>query len=123
MTILDALKNKQIRYGAGKYFDEATRPGECLWIEDMSELDDFLKERAESHDGSVFVKFNEQLPAEVPTNSPEHTWAMALQVGADHKQVGAVVIWSSDGTEKTWRAGRNREMSFNEFNVRRHGQE
>lgn len=123
MTILDALKNEQIRYGGGKQFDATSRPGECLWIENMSELPALLKQQAASYDGAVFVKFDQPLPISVPTNSPDHTWAWALQVGNDHKQVGAVVIWSSDAKEAAYRASKSRPSSFDEFNARRHGNE
>jgi len=123
MTILDALKNHQIRYGAGKYFDEVTRPGDCYWIESLDELPEFLAERAESYAGSAFVKFDEELPASVPTDNPAHTWAMALQVGAEHQQVGAIVIWSSDEHERAWRGSRpSPVVSHDEFNIRRAGE-
>lgn len=122
MTILEALKNGNIRYAGGRYFDATTRASECLYAETIGEVADLIKANAESYKGGAFVHFDEELPAGVPTGAPEHTWAFALQVGANRDQVGAVVIWSDAENESAWRAGRPESLSFDDFNVRRQGE-
>src|SRR5262245_50256924 len=123
MKILNALQAKKIRYGAGKHFDFHTKPGEFLHIDSYDELPELLRSNAEGYAGAVFVRFDEELPASVPTDSPEHTWAWALLVGKNYEEFpGAVVIWSSDAIEKSWKASRpGRMISHDEFNIRRSG--
>lgn len=121
MTILEALNNKQIRFGGGREFSEAQHPGEWLYIDGWNELPQLLADNAAGYAGSAFVRFDEELPAAVPVNNPAHTWAWALFVG-DRKAIqGAVVIWSTEAIEKDWRAAQVPPVSFEEFNVRRAG--
>lgn len=121
MTILDALKNGKIRYSQGKYFDATTRPGAYIGAENQAELRQIVADNAAKYVGSVFVRFDEQLPAQVPVNNPAHCWAEPTTIGG--KYVGATITWSSDEKEAEYRASKPRPLSFDEFNVRRHGHE
>jgi hypothetical protein len=123
MTILDALQNKQIRYSDGHYFDATTQPGSFHRIDTWEELPGLLNTVRESYVGSAFVRFDEEMPADVPTNRPAHTWASALFVGPNYEEyAGAIVIWSTDENEAAHRASQPaRIVSLDQFNVRRAG--
>jgi len=121
MTILEALKAGKIRYSEGRYFDATTRPGAYIGAENESELKQIVADNAEKYVGSVFVRFDESLPARVPINNPAHCWAEPTMVGG--KYLGATITWSNDEKESAHRASKRRTESFDEFNVRRHGSE
>lgn len=123
MNILDALQNKQIRYAGGRYFDATTRPGEFLHVDSFGELPGLLKAQAQSHNGAIFVRFDEELPSTVPVNDPTHVWASALLVGPRYEIAGAVITWSSPATEDAWKAAHAAPvLTFDEFNIRRSGE-
>jgi hypothetical protein len=121
MTIIEALKTGKIRYSEGKYFDATTRPGAYIGAENEAELKQIVADNAAKYVGSVFVRFDESLPAGVPTNTPAHCWAEPTMIGGQY--VGATITWSTDEKESAHRASKPRTESFDEFNVRRHGNE
>ena len=122
MNVIEALEAGKIRYSRGVKFSATLKPGYYVHPENLAELSEFVSADAAKYVGSVFVKFTDDLPAEVPLNSPEHCWAEAVFIGPNYEYTGAIVTWSTDEKEAAHRATwQSQNLSFDEFNVRRHG--
>lgn len=123
MTILEALQNKQIRYARGVEFSDTDKPGYCVHWSDLQPETIMTAEEAHAADyvGAKFVRFDEQLPADIPVNNPAHCWAYSVQVGDKYVPSGALVVWSTDEKENAWRAAQPQPQSFADFNAARHG--
>lgn len=125
MNILEALESGKIRYDRGERFDAQSKFGQITgpWIQSLAGLEEHvLRPNREKYVGAEFARFDEELPANVPLNNYEHTWASVVLVGESYEVVGVVVIWSSDEREAAHRVSQPQPLSFDEFNVRRHGE-
>lgn len=120
MTILEALAQQSIRYARGVHFTaDSLRPGYFLHIATLAELDALLAREAEGYEGSAFVPFDAELPARIPQDQPDHTWATLLRLGTPMVSIGAVVVWSSAAREVAWRAQRPTPLSPDDFHLHR----
>ena len=100
MDVLTATKNGLIRFARGRTFDASEPAGYRLNTQWLS-LDEAIRQAGAKYAGSVFVAFGADLPAEVPLDCPEHTWAE--QVVSDDRPIGALVTWSTEEIEQAHR--------------------